>query len=119
MHSSLSPLLAAAFPWMNLVWVLLGISGFLCALALVGRFLAATHPDAPARPAAETPAPPATDTVVEIDVVIAAAVHAAFGDAVKIKAVVPQEQVKLSVDSLMLQWSLEGRREIYSSHRVR
>jgi hypothetical protein len=122
------PLAAAAgFPWMNLVWVLVGIAIFVCLLAAVGRWLASTHPDpeprvsafsptpAPAAPAATPPA--ATDP--EIEVIIAAAVHAALGGSARIMAVVPKEQVKMSVDSLMLQWSLEGRREIYSSHRVR
>lgn len=102
---------------MNLVWVLLGITAFLCLLAALGRFLAATHPDAEpavaATPASAAPVPP------DVAAVIAAAVYAALGDSARITAVVPKDHLTVNVDNLMLTWSLEGRREIYSSHRIR
>lgn len=102
---------------MNLVWVLLGITVFLCLIAMMGRYLAATHPDpepvAAGRPVASATVPP------DVAVVIAAAVYAALGEAARVTAVVPKDHLTVNVDNLMLQWSLEGRREIYSSHRIR
>ena len=108
------PLTAAAgFPWGNLLWVLLGITVFLFALAGFGRLLAATHPEPKA------PVAPPPEVAPDVAVVIAAAVYAALGGSARIMSVVPKDHLSLSVDSLMLQWSLEGRREIYTSHRVR
>lgn len=119
MHSALQLPLAAAtgFPWMNLVWVLLGITVFLCLLAAMGRYLAATHPDAEP---VEISNPTSAATVPsDVAAVIAAAVYAALGDSARVTAVVPKEHLSVNVDNLMLTWSLEGRREIYSSHRIR
>jgi hypothetical protein len=120
------PLAAAAgFPWMNLVWVLVGIAAFLVAVAAVGRYLAATHPDAPPKPRAAVPpapapVPAATPGVpAEIAAVIAAAVYATMGASARVTSVVLDESKPASVENLMHTWSLEGRREIYSSHRVR
>jgi hypothetical protein len=114
----LLPLTATpVFPWMNLVWVILGITAFICLVAAMGRYLAATHPDS--EPVA-APSPVVGPAIApDVAVVIAAAVYAALGDSARVLAVVPKDHLTLSVDSLMLAWSLEGRREIYSSHRVR
>ncbi|MFZ5494381.1 MAG: hypothetical protein ACOZE5_03470 [Verrucomicrobiota bacterium] len=110
----------AGFAWTNLLWVILGITGFLLLLAGIGRLLAATHPAEAACAAAPAPndasaREPSPETVA----IIAAAVHAALGESARITAVVPAGHVSVNVDTLMQQWSLEGRREIYSSHRVR
>lgn len=112
------PLAATAgFPWMNLVWVLLGITVFLCLLAALGRYLAATHPDT--EPVAVTTPTSAATVPSDVAVIIAAAVYAALGDSARVTAVVPKDHLTVNVDNLMLTWSLEGRREIYSSHRIR
>jgi hypothetical protein len=51
--------------------------------------------------------------------VIAAAVHAALGASAKVTSVTLQPEQPVSVENLMLTWSLEGRRQIYTSHKVR
>lgn len=107
----------AAFPWLNLVWVLVGITAFLCLLAGLGRYLASTHPEPEVAPVA--PPVPVAGVPPDIAVVIAAAVYAALGESARVTAVVPKDHLNVNVDNLMLAWSLEGRREIYSSHRVR
>lgn len=110
---------------MNLVWILLGIAALMFAVAGLGRWLAATHPDPVAR-VRSTPASPAGASVEsasgltpEIQAVIAAAVHVALGESAKVTAVVLQPAQPVSVENLMLTWSLEGRRQIYTSHKVR
>ncbi|MEN9404600.1 MAG: hypothetical protein RL091_3303 [Verrucomicrobiota bacterium] len=105
------------FPWMNLFWVILGIAVFLCLLAAMGRYLAATHPSP--QPAVAKAQNPLAGVPTDVAVVIAAAVYAALGDNARVTSVVPQQPLTVNVDKLMLMWSLEGRREIYSSHRVR
>jgi hypothetical protein len=116
------PPLAAAFPWMNLVWVIVGITVFLFAVAGVGRWLAATHPDAPAKPAAPAATPAAAGVAsAQADAIaaaIAAAVHVTLGASAKVTSVTPVPPA-VSVENLMLTWSLEGRRQIYTSHKVR
>lgn len=105
------------FPWVNLLWTVLGISVFLCLLAAMGRYLAATHPSP--QPVAGKLQIPAAAVPTDVAVVIAAAVYAALGETARVTSVVPQQPLIVNVDNLMLMWSLEGRREIYSSHRVR
>jgi len=117
----LPPLAAAVFPWMNLVWVLVGITVFLFAVAGVGRWLAATHPDAPAKPVAPAGVPAAAPARAEAEAIaaaIAAAVHVTLGASAKVTSVTPVPPA-VSVENLMLTWSLEGRRQIYTSHKVR
>lgn len=122
MNSLLTPCLATAtgFPWMNLVWVLLSIAALMLAIAAFGRWLAATHPDPVpvARRASPPPAAGATDST-EIAAVIAAAVHEALGPTATVTSVALQPEKPVSVENLMLAWSLEGRRQIYTSHKVR
>lgn len=125
-----SLLLAAAtagFSWLNLGLILLGVAIFLVGIAAVGRYLASTHPDPePAmvedEPLAGAPAAAATSTATGIQpetaVIIAAAIYATLGRSARVSSIVPIEN-PVNVDSLMLAWSLEGRREIYSSHRFR
>jgi Na+-transporting methylmalonyl-CoA/oxaloacetate decarboxylase gamma subunit len=118
------PLAAAvAFPWLNLVWVILGIVALLFTVAGVGRWLAATHPE-PAertRPTAGVPEATQVDSGVspEIEAAIAAAVHVTLGASATVTSVVLQRTQPVSVENLMLTWSLEGRRQIYTSHKVR
>lgn len=113
------PVLATAvgFPWVNLLWTILGIMVFVCLVAAMGRYLAATHPSSP--PVADKLLYPAATIPTDVEVVIAAAVYAALGETAQVTSVIPVEQLTVNVDKLMQVWSLEGRREIYSSHRVR
>lgn len=109
------------FPWLNLLWILVGITVLLFAVAGVGRWLASTHPDPVARtrpaPAVPAVAPGATEITPQVQAAIAAAVHVALGSSARITSVVLQQPP--SVENLMLTWSLEGRRQIYTSHKVR
>lgn len=111
---------AVSFPWMNLVWVLVGITVLMFAVAGVGRWLAATHPNPEprARPTAGVPVPLA-DLAPEIAAAIAAAVHLTLGASAHVTSVSLQAEQPVSVENLMLTWSLEGRRQIYTSHKVR
>ena len=114
------------FPWMNLVWVLLGIVALLFTVAGVGRWLAATHPDQVERLRPATNLPGTTgatriDLAIssEVEAAIAAAVHVTLGASATVTSVVLQHPKPVSVENLMLTWSLEGRRQIYTSHKVR
>lgn len=110
--------------WLALFAVIGGIAVFLVLVALLGRWLAATHPDAPPRP---TPAPALAPAPVvelglspEITAVIAASVATVLGARARIAAVtLAANQATPGVEMLMQQWSMEGRRQIYSSHKVR
>ena len=120
--------------WLALFVILGSVTAFLLAIASFGRWLAATHPDEPTKPVQSTaPAesvsaattPPATpapvansETSVEVFAVIAAAVAVTLGAKARVMAInaAPTEPI---VDTSRLQWSMEGRRQIYSSHKVR
>ena len=128
--TSVPPLAFAAFPWVNLFWVLAGTTVFLCLLAVFGRFLAATHPDPVVLPdpvpVASTAALPIVSRAVpqpgvspEVTIAITAAVSAVLGQSVRVVAIHPAGSPLVIVENIMLTWSLEGRREIYNSHRVR
>ncbi len=122
------------------------IALLLLAVALLGRWLAATHPAPPVKVAATSVAvvpPPVTgaaantvasvglvnsDPVLTGDVphelvpVIIAAVAASLGAGVRVTAIRPFVEHPVatpSLEALMQQWSYEGRRQIYSSHKVR
>lgn len=96
---------------------LVGVVAVMFAIRLLGTYLAATHPvpiDAAVTPAA----PPITGAVPpEIVAVIAAAAAATVGARHRIVSISPVRGP--SVESLMQQWSFEGRRAIYSSHQLR
>jgi len=110
----------ASFPWLNLVWVLLGITVLLFAVAGAGRWLAATHPEPVARVRTGSGSPAVADTPApEIEAAIAAAVYASLGASASITSVTLHPNQPQSVENLMLTWSLEGRRQIYTSHKVR
>lgn len=114
-----------------------GIAALLGSLAVLGRWAAATHP-APAPKPAGPPgvllpvggAPPGADAELvatamnqvapEVMAAIAAAIAVTCGPRVRIAHVSPAApETAPGVEALMLHWSLEGRRQIYSSHRVR
>lgn len=107
--------------WLALLAVLAGIAVFLVLVALLGRWLAATHPNPP--PAIVAVAERARELAPshEIYAVIAAAVTTVFGARAHVAAVqlAPGPAHAPSVETLMVQWALEGRRQIYSSHKVR
>lgn len=111
--------------WLALFAALGLVAVFMVIIALVGRWLAATHPE-PAAKAAAAPAgaravasTTATEPAVpsrEILAIIAASVAAHLGTQARITSIRTSGP---SVETLMQQWSLEGRRQIYSSHQVR
>lgn len=74
-------------------------------------------PPPPAEPTAAAPAAPPVDQgpPPEVLVVIAAAVATTFGRNARVTAV----HFAPPSTAVMPQWSLEGRRQIYSSHQVR
>lgn len=109
--------------WLALLAVIACIAVFILAVAGVGRWLAATHPEAPPRPAVVPDAPQVMEDEEEhippeVVIVIAAAVSSLLGPRARISAVELSKHPP-SVEALMQQWSLEGRRQIYSSHKVR
>lgn len=113
-------------PWLALLLIIAGIAVLLALVAGVGRWLAATHPANPAAipdaSSAATPhlAPvPAVIPPAHVLAIIAAAVRVTFGASARIAQVVPVKPVAPSVETLMQQWSMEGRRQIYSSHQIR
>jgi hypothetical protein len=95
--------------WLALLAILAGIAVFMIAIAAFGRWLAAGHPEEPVEPAPVAPS-------VEVFAAIAAAVAVTYGSRARISSVQP---ASVSVTSGHLQWSAEGRRQIYSSHKVR
>ncbi len=113
--SAPAPLFGSA--WLALLAVLVCVAAFMAAVAAVGRWLAATHPD-PAPVAKALPASAAASVTPEVLAVIAAAVATQLGARARI-AFVRAAAPAPSVEMLMQQWSLEGRRQIYSSHKVR
>lgn len=143
MHPVLTPPLAALGPiqpgrplfghlGLALAVVLACIALLLVFVALLGRWLAATHP-APAAPSIPAPAPE-SPVVLRSDpvlgpgvaselapVIIAAATRflGAGGRVVSIRVAPPAPVTVPSLEALMQQWSHEGRRQIYSSHKVR
>lgn len=105
--------------WLALLAILAGVAVLMVAVAAVGRWLAATHPDAPPKPsAAKSDIPVIEGTSPETLAVIAAAIAATIGGPARI-ASVRAITAAPSVEMLMQQWSIEGRRQIYSSHQIR
>jgi hypothetical protein len=106
--------------WLALAAILAGIAVFMLAVAGIGRWLAATHPEPAALPAAITaPAAGGDAPTPELLAVIAAAVAVTAGPRSRITAVVPVKPATPNLEMLMQQWSVEGRRQIYSSHQIR
>ncbi len=137
----MSSLAAASSPFgaeqmFILLVVLAGVACVMVAIRFLGEFLARTHPEAPKRPRrqpgapSKAPAPtPAEREVTEvhvpaspsIDPEILAVLAAATSDVIKhpYRIVAVSSPRRPPVESLMQVWSWEGRRQIYSSHRVR
>ena len=99
-----------------LLTILAGIAVFMIAVAALGRWAAKTHPDEPPPPAPVVDANPVPSA--EIFAAIAAAVAVTFGGKARITGVQPAAGA-VTIDQSQLQWSAEGRRQIYSSHKVR
>ncbi|MBC8011200.1 MAG: hypothetical protein H7067_14025, partial [Burkholderiales bacterium] len=109
------------------------IAVLLALVALLGRWLAATHPEPPPRPvpvittvrASAPPIPPpdiATDVPTEIVPVLLTAVADVLGirtRLVSIRLIGAAAPLRPNIEALMQEWSHEGRRQIYSSHKVR
>lgn len=103
-----------------LLVILAGTAVLTGAVALLGRLLALSHPEH-LRPAT-SPAPVAvapTDVPAETLAILTAAVAVALGRHATIRSVAVVAPKPASVEGLMLAWAIEGRRQIYSSHRVR
>ncbi|MBI5690872.1 MAG: hypothetical protein HZC55_12355 [Verrucomicrobia bacterium] len=103
--------------WLALLAVLGLVALLLLAVALAGRWLAATHPDSPKVAAPEPILAPGISP--ETLAIIASAVNVTVGPNARVRAVEVVPTPAPSVEALMLQWSLEGRRQIYTSHKVR
>ncbi len=105
--------------WLALLAVLAGVAVLMVAIAGLGRWLAATHPDAPPRRVASPALPVPSDAgpASEVLAVIAAAVAVTLGSRARVAAVVPVKTTP-ALDQLQ-PWSVEGRRQIYSSHQIR
>jgi hypothetical protein len=105
--------------WLALLAILAGIAVFLVVVAAVGRWLAATHPEPAPRAVSTPPAPVVQEPTPEVLAVIAAAVATTLGASARVTSVEIVPPHAPNVESLMVQWSLEGRRQIYTSHKVR
>ncbi|MEO6006364.1 MAG: hypothetical protein ABIZ04_00740 [Opitutus sp.] len=104
--------------WLALLAILAGIGVFMFIVRQVGFWLAATHPvSAPAQSAAAHASSATAFPDAQTLAIIAAAVATTLGARAKITAIRPAQPP--SVETLMQQWSLEGRRQIYSSHQIR
>lgn len=122
---SLLPLAAAAGrppTMLALLIVLGGIALLMVGIAAFGRFLAAGHP-APA-PRAPTAVNPLAVQHAPVPAPVLAAISAAVVSVLGRRAHVTSVHLEPpapapSVETLMGQWSLEGRRQIYSSHKLR
>ncbi|MDR0901764.1 MAG: hypothetical protein LBM92_03230 [Opitutaceae bacterium] len=137
-HLLASPLLAAASAAgenspavlfgnraLALTVILAGVAVFILLVALVGRVLAATHPDAAAAPkfAAKSSAKAAAPVAPDIDSIspeVLAAIAASISVVLGPKARIAEIRTPApSVEALMQVWALEGRRQIYTSHNLR
>ena len=129
MHLSITLPLAAATgkrevlfgnQWLALGAILGGITVFILLVAAVGRWLAATHPDTPAptpAPVAAAPAPAEEGISPQVFAAIAGAVYATLGKSARVVAA--NVAVEAELEDARHLWAAEGRRQIYSSHRLR
>jgi hypothetical protein len=106
--------------WLALLVILALVTVFILMVAGVGRWLAATHPAAGEKISPGKAATPASSGLKpELLAAIVASVSADLGPGARITSIRPTPVKPPSVEGLMQQWSLEGRRQIYSSHKVR
>jgi len=99
-----------------------GIAGFMLALRFLGLYLASTHPAPQAPPApkfeaAHQAAHPAAHRGVDPKII--AIIAATVSEVLQKPHRIVSMKKTASVESLMQQWSMEGRRAIYSSHKFR
>ncbi len=113
--------------------VLVAITALLVFVALLGRWLAATHPaPAPVPVVVANVGSPASvrrlapdvgaDVAPEAVPVILAAIAEMFGGHARVASIRRSVATPIrvpSIEALMQEWSHEGRRQIYSSHKVR
>jgi hypothetical protein len=131
----------SAVNWGVVGWVLVGTVVFLVVVAAIGRAIAAAFPPNPEHmssfrkpvapvvvPTAPAPAPVAAPAPVpaapagaippEVMAVIAASVAVVLrGKRYSITGVEPVQK-SADIERLMSLWSLEGRRQVYSSHSL-
>lgn len=103
----------SATGWQTMFLIFGGIVALMFAVRLLGLYLAATHPEPLELPKPVLLAEPAIEP--KILAVIAATVSQIVPEPHRLIAV----KKAPSVESLMQQWSMEGRRAIYSSHKFR
>ena len=113
-------------PWLTLLVVLAGITVLMLIIRGFGFFLAKQHPVPTPKSAAIIPPPspvkkaPGYDldpqTVAVIAAVISTVIPQPFG---ALRIVLAPEKQDYSIEALMQIWSMEGRRQIYDSHRIR
>lgn len=118
-----------------LLVVLAGVAVLMGLIRGVGEILARTHPEAGAPAKAKQPAAPAAVQPPKPEAIETLSIHpitaikpevlAVIGSAVSTMVDGPFRILSVSsprtppVESLMQVWSWEGRRQIYSSHKVR
>lgn len=131
-------ILFLAISWGVMGWVILGTVIFLILVAALGRAIAATFPPKPEhmssfkKPSSAKPAHTVSATVAakatvpavpgdispEILAVISAAVATVLqGQKYAIRDVRPVISAP-NIEHLMTEWSMEGRRQVYSSHQI-
>ena len=118
------PLAAAeAFPWMNVVWAILGITVFMFAAAAFGRWSSVAPrgrgPHLPTPSGPTDAAGAANEIAPEVAAAIAAAVHVVLGASAQVTSATLQPDAAVDIGNHTLIWSIEGRRQIYTSHKVR
>lgn len=134
----MTTMLFLAASWSAIGWVILGTVAFIVLVAAIGRGIAAAFPPKPEhmssfkKPAAKSaPATPsrapasipalraASDISPEIMAVIAASVATILqGQKYKVHNVRLAAMKTPNIEHLMTEWSMEGRRQVYSSHQI-
>ncbi len=128
MHLSITLPLAAATgkpevlfgnQWLALGAMLAIIAVFLLVVAPAGPWHHATHPADPAAPPAPVAAAPSADEGIspQVFAAIAGAVYATLGKSARVVAA--NVAVEAELEDARHLWAAEGRRQIYSSHRLR
>lgn len=111
---------AGSTNWGLLFIILGGIFLFMLAVRMLGLFLAATHPSAPAVGAGDEHEVEEAEAVpAGIDPKILAVIAATVSEILKQPHRIVGVKKAPSVETLMQHWSMEGRRAIYSSHKFR
>lgn len=106
--------------WGTIAVIFGGIAIFMLVIRFLGLFLASTHPvsQPAAKPRHEAGAVLSVLSP-DVDPKILAIIAATVSEVLQKPHRIVSLKKTRSVESLMQQWSLEGRRAIYSSHRFR